>query len=79
MAMMSLLNSCERDLKGWLALFQQASPALRLVNVTQHPESALAVMELELVDLNPSSMSHQAQNSASTIMPEPVEMVATCK
>jgi len=47
-AMMSLLNSVERDIAGWMALFQQAEPRLRLINVIKPPGSALSVMELEL-------------------------------
>jgi hypothetical protein len=47
--MMSLLNSSERDLGGWQALFHQADPRLRLLNITKPLGSALAIMELELV------------------------------
>ena len=47
-AMKSLLNSLERDIAGWLALFHQAEPRLRFLNVVKPPGSALSVMELEL-------------------------------
>jgi 6-hydroxytryprostatin B O-methyltransferase len=52
MAMMSLLNSSERDLDSWLALFHEADPRLRLVKVVQPLGSALSIMELELGKLD---------------------------
>ena len=48
MAMMTLLNSSERDLEEWHSLFSLADPRLKLVNITRSPGSALSVMELAL-------------------------------
>ncbi|KAI1845066.1 hypothetical protein JX266_008859 [Neoarthrinium moseri] len=47
-AMMTLLNSSERDLDAWKSLFYEADPSLKLVKVTTPAASALSVMELQL-------------------------------